>query len=700
VDIFNKSEAPILKRADLILQGFSKKDQQKIIQALEFAKTNHQGQFRKTGEPFIIHPIEVAIILTEIGLDIDSIIAAICHDLVEDSDVELQTIEDMFGETVAFLVDGVTKISAVAKSGEENNLSVESFQKLIIAAANDPRVLIIKLADRVHNLRTITPLPKSRQQVIAKETLECYSPLAQRIGMKNLQLELEDRSLQVIDPDGYAEADLIIGEAKIHGQVYLDKIVDEITATLKENNIKTYQVKSRVKSHFSVLDKIQRNKKDLEDIFGIRIITETKNDCYLALGIVHSLYPPKEESFDDYIAKPRSNLYQSLHTAVLAPIRDKQRLIEVQIRTKEMDDIAERGLAAHWLYKKHQRENPAEIALENISSHFQTEDDLNQAFQALKEELFREELYCLTPGGDVIILPKESTAIDFAYQIHSDLGDTITSSRVNGNLYPITKELVNEAVVEVFTNKDSLPKSDWLKYVKTNKAKQRIKSSLISPLNGKEKELLKIFRDELQESGQNKEANLPENELLKLIVSLSEQEQILKTLSKKESRKDLVEKIKPQPKKNPVSATKSLRPAVIINNQEDIKYTIAKCCNPEPTDLVIGYLSINPDRGVIIHKRNCLNIKGVDQSRLLKAYFQNQDQVIFNALIKIRFRDRPELLADIASTIYRSGAEIVDINLRLKNSIVVGEILCRVSDGSDDLKRELSLIEGFLRFDQ
>lgn len=691
------------KAARALMEKIDPKDRPEVERCILFAARKHQGQFRKTGEPYITHPIEVATIIAEEGLDVSSVLAAICHDLVEDSDTNREELVENFGEEVAFLVDGVTKISDVAKAGEEGRVPMANFQKFIIAVSRDPRVLIIKLADRVHNLRTIRVLGKKRQKAIAIETIDGYAPLAHRIGMKKIQNELEDRSLEIVDRDAYTKAGLIIEEAKKAGKQDIDSAISQIEIALAEFGLDQVRVKSRIKSRFSVAEKMKRYKSGqaIEDIIGIRLITKSISECYLALGAIHLQFPPKEESFDDYIAKPRANLYQSLHSSVRVPTESGQQLIEVQIRTEEMDDVAERGLAAHWRYKHSIRDEKIDQSLGQMSDLVKSDEDIDELFGALKNDFFQDEIYCFTPAGDVRILPKNSTAVDFAYSIHSDLGDQIAGARVNQELYPITKPLPNEAVIEVIKSNKRSPSEDWLKSVKTGKARQRIKAARSRVITKNEKSALNTLREELKEAGHRRESSLPERDLLFFIKDIRqgiEIEDLLKDLKSSRFREEVIKSI-PKKEAAPPQKRREATPKILIEGQDQIEYDVARCCIPEPGDDIVGYISFNREKGTVIHKKTCPNTSNIDPDRLVKAEYVESGEEIFESRIKIKFKDRPELLNDIATTVYSCGSEIVDIQLSSRYGIVSGEILCRVIGSSEQIKQSLEQVDGFLKLE-
>lgn len=687
---------------------------------------------RKSGEPFVYHPLEVAKILATNNLSITTVAAGLLHDTFEDCNVSEEDLQKEFGgygTELAFLVSGVTKVTGAATLSEKRHSDLATYQKLIIAAARDARVLVIKLADRLHNLRTISYLKADRKMAIGLETLNIYAPLAHRIGMTAIKTELEDRSLAITDPTSYEEANLIIKEALTSGDSALKAIAEDIKSSLSEDNIEYVSVKSRVKSRLSIVEKLRRYSNQeylLEDVLGIRIIVDSIDDCYRTLGKVHNLYPPKSDSFDDYIAAPRANLYQSLHTAVLVPFRESKKIIEIQIRTQDMDDIAERGIAAHWNYKAKfngktsLKRKGKEPDLDSLDTRPIENDDIEEAFENLREDLFAEESYCFTPNGDIKILPANSNAIDFAYSLHSDLGDQIVGSRANGALYPITKPLENNSIVEIMTSRKGTPSMSWLKTVQTNRAKQRIRAyHSTEPNREHQKQLIHNLRVALRQAGILKEAsNSGEYFIEKIKIfrpgisdsdifeKLEDDKFILEIVDRflelekeKEAAAESLPAI-PKVKRAPSSSDR----IVIINGEPGIKYRLANCCEPKDTDTIIGYISSNPEAGVIIHRKDCKNIlriKNSDSSnKLLSAMFGTAEDIILNLQVDLKFKDRPELLSDLAEAVYSSGAEIINIDMSSSLGIVRGHLLCRVAGQApaDNLLEEIQGIDGLLEW--
>ena len=465
------------------LEKYLEKDElEQIDSAYKYAKEKHKGQFRKTGEPYIIHPLQVAYILTSIKADKETIIAALLHDTIEDTETSKKDIEEKFGENVARLVDGVTKINNINVS-TDNEYLTSYYKKIIVGMSEDVRVIIIKLADRLHNMRTLYALPHEKQKKKAKETLEILAPIAHRLGMNKIKSELEELSLKYLKPEAYNDVVEKLNKTKAEREEYVKKMMDEVSDLLNKNGIK-HEIKGRAKSIYSIYKKLDKGRSfnDIYDLLAIRILVEKEQECYLALGLIHSKYKPIPKRFKDYIAMPKTNLYQTLHTTVIGL---EGNFFEIQIRTYDMDEIAENGIASHWAYKEQkdaavEMQNITEQKLQFYKSIIELKEDklTNEDFMdKVKNEVLNNNIYVYTPKGDVIELPKGATPIDFAYKIHSAVGDKLTGAIVNNNMVPLTYELNDTDVVKVITNNNSKgPSREWLNIVKTTGAKNKIKS--------------------------------------------------------------------------------------------------------------------------------------------------------------------------------------------------------------------------------
>ena len=450
-----------------------------MVRAYQLAEMVHRGQQRKSGEEFIAHPIGVAQILAELGMDSTTIVAALLHDSVEDTSLELKEIEESFGSEVALIIDGLTKIEKIRfRSAEQEK--AENLRKMIVAMAKDLRVLIIKLADRLHNMRTIEPLAADKRGLLATETLELYAPLAHRLGMEQIKSELEDRAFRELHPKVYAEVEQMVQQRQPQREEYLEKVIEQISEQLREVKVKA-EIKGRPKHYYSIYEKMIGRGRAFDEIFdlvGVRVLVDSVKDCYAAIGAIHSLWRPFPGRFKDYIAMPKFNLYRSLHTTVVGP---EGKPLEIQIRTHEMHRIAERGIAAHWQYKQAPRGGGSGASgeqatwMKRMVELQHTEDDA-EFLASLRLDLFADEVFIFTPKGDVVELPKGSTPIDFAYSIHTEVGHSCVGARMNGKLVPLTHQLSSGETVEVITSKASAgPSRDWLEAVATPRARTKIK---------------------------------------------------------------------------------------------------------------------------------------------------------------------------------------------------------------------------------
>ena len=561
-----------------------------VKKAYEFAEKVHKGTKRASGELFIEHPLSVAYMLCELKLDSSTIAAALLHDVVEDTSTDLDEIKKEFGEEIAMLVDGVTKISQIKFESKEQR-DYEDIRRMLLATTKDIRILMIKLADKLHNMKTLSYLTPEQQKRIAEETLEIYAPLAYRLGIANIKWELEDLSFKYLKPKTYKKFKEKFGKKRIQRELEVMKVKSIIEKELKKNGIKT-KIVGRPKHFYSIYKKMitkKRSFEELYDLIGLRIIADSVKDCYEILGLIHSLWKPIPYEFDDYIAMPKSNMYQSLHTAVVG---SRGEPIEIQIRTEKMHSVAEEGIASHWKYKGFYEDKHIDKKLSWLKQilEWQRESkDTKDFLEFLKVDFFEDEIYVFTPKGKLITLPRGSTPIDFAYQIHSSVGERCTGAIVDGRIVPLRHGLQNGNIVKILTSKDPKPKRDWLKIVKTNKAKNKIKAFL--------------------KNIEHIQVNIP---------------------------KDIIREER---------GTNGY----LIKFKDGIKpdVTFAKCCNPLPWDKIVGYLKKTDE--VIIHKVGCENLKKVTSKKRVKVDWS--DEFIDNVKIKITGGDRVGIFADILNTL-------------------------------------------------
>ena len=598
------------------------KDVKEIEKAYLYAKEKHKGQYRRTGEEYIVHPLFVAYILTSINADKDTIIAALLHDTIEDTDVSKSDIKEKFGDVVAKLVDGVTKINNINVS-TDNEYLTSYYKKIIVGMSEDVRVIIIKLADRLHNMRTLYALDHEKQKRKAKETLEILAPIAHRLGMNKIKSELEELSLKYLKPEAYRDVVEKLNKTKKEREECVKKMMDEVSALLKQNNIK-HEIKGRAKSIYSIYKKLDKGRSfnDIYDLLAIRILVDKEQECYLALGLIHSKYKPVSKRFKDFIAMPKTNLYQTLHTTVFGL---EGNLFEIQIRTYDMDEIAENGIASHWAYKEQkdaavEMQNIKEQKLQFYKSIIELKDDklTSEDFvDKVKNEVLNNNIYVYTPKGDVIEMPKGATPIDFAYRVHSQVGDKMTGAIVNNNMVPLTYELQNADIIKIITNNNSKgPSREWLNIVKTTGAKNKIKSFF----NRTTKEdYIAQGKDLLEKELRRRKVPISEfmhqdnlDRIYKEFKLDSVEDIYLNIGNNKFSAKSIVRKednVKEEKKPQKLEVKKSDND-IVVGQTKNIETHIANCCLPVPGDEIVGY--ITKSNGIRIHRKECSNVEFFD----------------------------------------------------------------------------------------
>lgn len=560
----------LLEQFKNLIVNFSPKDKEIILNAVKFAEKCHKGQLRASGEEYIIHPISVAVNLLNMRADVEMIIAGLLHDVVEDSPVTYEDVAKIYGKNVANLVDGVTKISKL-KASNKTEQNAETIRKMLFAMIKDIRVIIIKFADKLHNMQTLEYLPKEKIKRIANETLDIYAPLAGRIGMGIIKNDLENLALKSLKPDIYNIIDDYIVKNEMNIETTLDEITKVIKCKLGKKEI-PFAIKSRPKHYYSIYKKMQKYDKKIDeifDLFGIRIITDTIDNCYYIFGIVHSIWMPIPGRFKDYISSPKHNGYRSLHTTVLV---EKRKAVEIQIRTEDMDEVNEYGVAAHWFYKKDSAPNVEDFDwLKNLMEFNKENLSWEDYYNAIRDDILKEEIYIFTPKGDIVELPKGSTPLDFAFKIHTDIGYRCKGAKANGAIVSLNTELNNGDIVDILTGNKPNVKPSWLAYVKTNHAKRKIKYSL-SQIN--------------QESQFTKKKD-----------------------AKEELKEDIKDKNIANERKFQIKKVKSPKITVEIDGERNLLFNFAKCCNPSPKDDIIGFVSRG--RGIIIHKADCKSLKNI-----------------------------------------------------------------------------------------
>ena len=695
-------------------------DTKLILRAYNYALKQHGDQCRRSGEPYIIHPLNVAYILADIGLDDSTICAALLHDVVEDTDVTQADIKKEFGEEISEMVAGVTKLSTMMFETIEEQ-QVEDYRKMFLAMGKDIRVILIKLADRLHNMRTLKYLKRDRQIANAKETMELYAPLANRLGLYSLKWELEDLAFKYLYPEEYHELVEGINKKREERLRFIEKIMQDIRVALKKQRIDA-EVTGRAKHLYSIYRKMQRDNKTLDqiyDLFALRILVNSVKDCYAALGVVHELYSPMPGRFKDYIAVPKPNMYQSIHTTLLG---EKGTPFEVQIRTWEMHRVAEYGIAAHWAYKEASyfgRKQSVKVEEDKLAWLRETLEwqkdmqDPQEFLDTLKTELFEDEVYVFTPKGAIKVLPRGATPIDFAYNIHAEIGHKMTGCKINSKMMPIITPLKNGDIVEIITSENSKgPSRDWLKFVKSSSAKNKIKSwfkkaqKLENIEKGKElieKELKRIgfthadlFKPEYTEAMLNKYKykNLDEmyaavgfgaNSPVKVIARM------LQEYRKEHEEENIEEKIK-QLAKDKAKKPRPSSAGVIVKGIDNCLVKLSKCCNPLPGDEIVGY--ITKGRGVSVHRKDCTNIKDLlsEENRMIDVEWYQEDKGSYQVDIEIDSNDRTGLLLDILKEIGTTKAKILGVNTKTTKERIAIINITLVVENLDELNKAIKVI--------
>lgn len=705
---------------------------ERITRAYDFGAKAHEGQFRKSGEPYFIHPAEVSLILAELEMDDDTLIAGLLHDVIEDTEYSYQQIGEMFGESVAYLVDGVTKLGKIHYETKEER-EAENLRKMFLAMAEDIRVILIKLADRLHNIRTLKFQTDDKKREKAQETLEIYAPIAHRLGIFKIKWELEDLSLLYIDPEGYYDLVARVNRKRSEREAYILDVIAQLKEELK--NVGIYaEISGRPKNFYSIYKKMvyqHKNFNEIFDITAVRVILDSVKDCYGVLGIVHTLWKPIPGRFKDYIAMPKANMYQSLHTTVISGVGDP---FEIQIRTKEMHAVAEYGIAAHWKYKEGSDSNKDSADLDNklswLRSMMEVQKDLEsptEFMDSLKFELTSNQVYVFTPQGKVVELPAGSTPVDFAYKIHSAVGNKCVGAKVDGRIVPLNFVLENGKIIEIITSKTAAgPSRDWLKFVKSTEAKNKIKH---------------WFKKERREENIEKGKEMLEREIrrngfhMKDFLKSDWQETILKRLTVK-NLEDLYASVgyggiltgqvipkirelyKEEERKHKENQSIALEQhafkappkkhdkgnqGIIVEGIENTVVRFAKCCSPVPGDRIIGF--ITRGRGVTVHRMDCSNLETHEEarSRYIEVSWAKDDIVAYQTEVQIVAQDRKGLLSEITmlmadTNVMVNGVNarrtkgdiaLINLNLEIQNTEQLTKIINRFKSMPDviDVKR-------------
>ena len=688
-------------KQELTAQERNPEDIKKIEQAFLFAERLHSGQYRVSEEPSIVHPVEVAKILVHLKADTHTIIAAFLHDILEDTDTKPEEIEQLFGKDVLSLVQGVTKLGKLQfKSKEERQ--AENFRRLFIAMANDIRVIFLKLADRLHNMRTLNFMAAPKQQKIARETLDIFAPLANRLGMGKIKAELEDLSLRYLEPDKYFEIAQLVSQTKAEREMTVQLLIDKISKDVKKSGINA-QITGRAKHYYSIYSKMKRLNiafHDLYDITAVRVIVDTEKECYEVLGLIHSQFKPIPGRFKDYIAMPKGNMYQSLHTSVIGP---RSKPLEVQIRTWEMHEVAEYGVAAHWRYKEkgsQKADNPSDMQFSWMRKMAEYDKDVTSAedyVNSVKLDLFSDQVFAFTPNGDVFDLPVNATPVDFAYRIHSEVGNKTVGALINGRIAQLDTKLNNGDIVEILTSKTPAPRLDWLNFVVTKQASSKIKqwfkknnreSHLETGKANLEHELTKAVFDEYVKQGEfekvAKQMNYQSADDLFAALGYGET-----TINK------IINKLKKPQTKSPESSfhtSNRKKSEKDIVGLEGLMYSFARCCSPIPGEPIVGV--VTRSKGVSVHRIDCKTLENVQPERLLDIHWSGMNvNKTYSTTIRIETGEKMGLLKDIIAAVSDNNININYANVKSKNNKIGIIELGMELDNVETLKKVINCVQ-------
>jgi len=693
---------------DRVFDYYPEADLSVIEKAYVFSARVHDGQIRLSGEPYLSHPLEVAGILAEMKLDTVSVAAGLLHDVVEDTYATPEEVKDLFGEEIYHIVSGVTKISALAlKSSQERQ--ADSIRKMILAMADDIRVILIKLADRIHNMRTLRFHKEKKRVSIAQETLDIYAPLAARLGIYWIKTELENSSFMHTQPDEYQNIRQRVAKDRKAREKYIETVKRFIGEKLKENNLHD-EVAGRYKNFYSIYQKMLSQNLAFEEVYDViafRIILDSIPHCYEALGLVHALWKPIAHKFKDYIGFPKPNMYQSLHTTVVGPSNER---IEIQIRTREMDKVAASGIAAHWVYKEGQRfdENMTQkfAWIQNLVETHENFRNPSEFMENVRIDLFPDDVYVFTPAGEIKTLPRGATPVDFAYLIHTEVGNQCAGAKVNGRLMPLQYELKTGDAVSIVTQKNHHPSKDWLNFVKTVKARSKIRQWIKTQEKDKS---ITMGREMCEKAFHKHRMNF--NVLLKtddmfqaaehfgfkttedLIASVGYGKitplQIVNRFARKGESKSpdesLLNKLIGRVRKKKPQA------GVVVKGIDDVLLRFGKCCQPVPGDSITGY--ITRGYGITVHRASCVNALKMNPDRQIDVEWSEEITETYPVQIRVRAYDRVGLLADIAEGISKNGSNILNATTETNNDSVVDSYFTIAVEGTDHLRRVLSTIK-------
>jgi GTP pyrophosphokinase len=688
-----------------------------IRRAYDFSAAVHKGQKRMSGEPYLTHPVEVAGIITDLKLDVASVVTGLLHDTVEDTLTTVPELEEKFGNEIGSLVDGVTKISQISFSSREEK-QAENFRKMILAMARDIRVILIKLADRTHNMRTLNHLPPERQHEIAQETIDIYAPLAHRLGIYWMKSELEDNSLRYLRPEVYYQLKRNVAKKKAERERYIQEVLTILSKRLEENGIEA-EVTGRPKHFYSIYQKMQSQNllyDQIYDVVAFRIVVDTVQECYAALGVVHAEWKPIPARFKDYIALPKFNMYQSLHTTVIGPYGER---MEVQIRTHAMHRVAEMGIAAHWRYKGGKHVAPEDAHrftwLRELLEWQQNVDDPQEFMRSVKEDLFSDEVFVFTPKGDLLSFPEGSTVIDFAYRIHSEVGQHCAGARVNGRLVPFRYVLRSGDTVEIITTASQTPSKDWLNFVKTSRAKQKIRNWIKHQQRTRS---VAVGREILERDLSRYRLDLAklrkEGRLAQLISDMSQrdEETLLASIGygKITAHQVLAKLLPPEAlQQKPVQEESTLKrlfrkmarqtkAGVRVSGVEDVLVRFGKCCDPLPGERILGF--ITRGRGVTVHAVDCPRVLESDAQRRIEVVWEDGAAGPRPVTVEVMCIDEPGLLAAMSKAISSAGVNISRAQVRSvpdKKAVNRFEVMVSSADQLNHVIRSIGRVRGVMK---
>lgn len=673
-----------------IRKYFPNLDVNLLKRAYEFSYAAHQDQLRVSNEPYFEHPLKVANILADLKMDVVTICGALLHDVAEDTGVSLDEVREQFGDEIATLVDGVTKISELKFDSIEVR-QAENFRKMIVSMIEDIRVILIKFADRLHNMRTIGYLPERKRLRIARETLEVYAPLAHRLGIARIKWELEDLSFKALSKDQYHDIFKKIAEKRVEREKYIQRVSCPIRKELKNFGLEA-TITGRPKHFYSIYMKMKRRGLSFEEIYdllAIRIIVKRIEDCYFALGIVHSIFTPIHEKFNDYIATPKSNMYQSLHTKVIGP---EGKTVEIQIRTEEMHRTAEEGIAAHWRYKegrvKEDEFDKHLIWLRRVLEWQQDAPESKEFMEYLKIDLFHDEVFVFTPKGDLFRLPMNSTPVDFAFAVHTDVGYHCLGAKVNKKIVPLDYQLNSGDAIEIITSNNQHPNPDWINFVKTTKARSKIKRWKKESLF---EQSLKLGEEILTKSLKKNRIKAKHEIIAEIAQSygFSNLSQLHAAIGRGElSAQGIINKLEPEKvEKEPepgtlfhrfLRRTKPSGHGVLVQGVDNLLITFGKCCQPVPGDQILGF--ITKGRGVVVHRTDCKNMLNMmkAKNRLIEVEWDVEKDQLFMIQLVMIAKDRRNFLKDLTETLSRLNVNIVNVDLKTMDSLIQNNIVIEV----------------------